>query len=102
MDYWKDCDVHVWDSFDAVRESLPKSRFFYLTTKSSKLYWNELFRDGDCFVFGRESRGLPQSLLTDNPSACLTIPMCPIARSLNLSTSVGIVLFEGIRQLAMR
>jgi len=71
---------------------------FFLTTKATKNYWEEKFIDGDCLVFGRETKGLPDSLLNAHPEKCLTIPMNSKARSLNLATSVGIVLYEAIRQ----
>ncbi len=100
MDYWDQCDVVVWESFDELRAAAPGSRFFYLTTKAKAPYWNATFQDGDYLVFGRESRGLPESLLRQNPEACLTIPMTPQARSLNLATATGIVLFEAVRQIA--
>ena len=99
MDYWHLCDVKRWTSLAALQASEPAARYFYFTTKASKIYWNESFDDGDFLVFGRESRGLPESLLRANPEACLTIPMQPDARSLNLATSVGIALYEAKRQI---
>ena len=54
MDYWEKCDVHRWKSLDAVRAASGEARFFYLTTKTQRPYWNEQFRDGDHLVFGRE------------------------------------------------
>jgi tRNA (cytidine/uridine-2'-O-)-methyltransferase len=62
------------------------------------VYWDEHFQDGDFLVFGRESRGLPESLLRENADMCLKIPMKAEARSLNLATSVGIALYEAIRR----
>lgn len=100
MDYWHLCDVKRWASLAELQASEQAARYFYLTTKASKVYWNESFQDGDFLVFGRESRGLPESLLRANPEACLTIPMQPDARSLNLATSVGIALYEAKRQIA--
>ena len=100
MDYWEKCDVQVWPSFDALRSSATDARFFFFTTKVKKAYWDESFRDGDYLVFGRETRGLPETLLAAHPGQCLTIPMSADARSLNLATSAGIVLYEAIRQLA--
>lgn len=99
MDYWEKCDIVLWDRFEDVRSAAaPGSRFFLLSSKVEHPYWNATFRDGDYLVFGRESRGLPASLLASHPDECLTIPMLPEARSLNLATSVGIVLFEAVRQ----
>jgi len=98
MDYWHLCDIHQWDSLAALHNAEPDTRFFYFTTKASRDYWDASFQDGDFLVFGRESRGLPESLLRENSDHCLKIPMKPEARSLNLATSVGIALYEAIRQ----
>jgi tRNA (cytidine/uridine-2'-O-)-methyltransferase len=100
MDYWHLCDVKRWASLAELQASQLTGRYFYFTTKASKVYWNEAFQNGDFLVFGRESRGLPESLLRENAEACLTIPMQPDARSLNLATSVGIALYEAKRQIA--
>jgi tRNA (cytidine/uridine-2'-O-)-methyltransferase len=99
MDYWHLCDVKRWASLPQLQATESAGRFFYFTTKASKVYWNENFQDGDFLVFGRETRGLPESLLRENAEACLTIPMQPDARSLNLATSVGIALYEAKRQI---
>lgn len=102
MDYWDQCDVHRWPSFNALTDAAESgSRFFFLTTKTDRAYWSESFRDGDHLVFGRETRGLPATLLDEHADRCLTIPMEPGARSLNLATSAGIVLYEARRQLAI-
>ncbi|MGC1480101.1 MAG: tRNA (cytidine(34)-2'-O)-methyltransferase [Chthoniobacterales bacterium] len=102
MDYWHLCDVHRWTSFPALTAAAePDSRYFYLTTKAERSYWDESFRNGDHLVFGRETRGLPETLLAENADACLTIPMQPNARSLNLATATGLVLYEAKRQLAL-
>ncbi len=98
MDYWKECDICIWPSFDALQAEAPQARFFFFTTKVERPYWEASFADGDHLVFGRETKGLPESLLSAQPEHCLTIPMQPGARSLNLATSVGIALYEGIRQ----
>ncbi len=100
MDYWHLCDVKRWASLQQLQAAEPAGRFFYFTTKASKAYWDESFRDGDFLVFGRESRGLPESLLRENADACLKVPMQAEARSLNLATSVGIALYEAKRQIA--
>jgi tRNA (cytidine/uridine-2'-O-)-methyltransferase len=99
MDYWHLCDVKRWASLAELEASEPTARYFYFTTKASKVYWDETFQDGDFLVFGRESRGLPESLLRENAEACLTIPKQPDARSLNLATSIGIALYEAKRQI---
>lgn len=102
MDYWDKCDIHRWPSLDALQAEAGEARFFYLTTKTQRPYWEQSFQEGDYLVFGRETKGLPESLLAAHPDHCLTIPMQPEARSLNLATSAGIVLYEAVRQLATR
>lgn len=101
LDYWAEVQVTLWDSFGELRAAQPPaSRFFFLTTRAKQIYWDAEFQDGDFLVFGRETRGLPDSLIAANEEACLTIPMEPEStRSLNLATSVGIVLYEALRQL---
>lgn len=99
MDYWEQCDVQRWPSLESLRAAAGSARFFYLTTKATRPYWDAGFADGDYLVFGRETRGLPESLLEQEKEHLLTIPMNPAARSLNLATSVGIVLYEARRQI---
>jgi tRNA (cytidine/uridine-2'-O-)-methyltransferase len=99
LDYWDHVELHRHIDLDGLYAALPGSRFVYLTTKTRKPYYENVFRGGDCLVFGPETRGLPESLLAANADNCLTIPMPnPNVRSLNLSTSVGIVLYEALRQ----
>src|SRR5436190_731798 len=98
LDYWKEVDLRIWDSFAHLqREYKSDVRYFFLTTKSSRAYYDIRFQSGDFLVFGRETKGLPERLLTENAVNCLTIPMCG-TRSLNLATAVAIVLFEAVRQ----
>jgi tRNA (cytidine/uridine-2'-O-)-methyltransferase len=100
MDYWVHVDLMYWKNlteFEAATRAT--ARWFLLTTKSERKYWDARFSDGDYLVFGRETKGLPESLLMSEPGNCLTIPMVSGARSLNLATAVAIVLFEGVRQL---
>jgi tRNA (cytidine/uridine-2'-O-)-methyltransferase len=99
MDYWEQCEVRRWESLAALRRAAGPARFRFLTTKATRPYWEAGFADGDYLVFGRETRGLPGSLLEAERAHLLTIPMEPGARSLNLATSVGIVLYEACRQL---
>jgi tRNA (cytidine/uridine-2'-O-)-methyltransferase len=98
LDYWKDVDVRTWDSFAQLQDAQPSdTRYFFLTTKTERAYYDIKFRAGDFLVFGRETKGLPERLLKDNADNCLTIPMHG-TRSLNLATAVAIVLFEAMRQ----
>jgi tRNA (cytidine/uridine-2'-O-)-methyltransferase len=101
LDYWAEVDVHVWDSFDEMRAAAAAdARFFFLTTKATQTYWDaKLSRAESYFVFGPETRGLPESLLAEHSSRCLRIPMQG-TRSLNLATAAGIVLYEAMRQRA--
>ncbi len=101
MDYWEQVQVTVWENWDALYAAhLAHARYFLLTTKSDRPYYDADFEPGDFLVFGRETRGLPESLLMGaaGRQRSLTIPMAPAARSLNLATAAGIVLFEAMRQ----
>lgn len=97
LDYWKDIDLRIWDLFAQLQSSESAARYFFLTTKAGRPYVDVEFRRGDFLVFGRETKGLPESLLRANAGQCITIPMAG-TRSLNLATAVAIVLFEAIRQ----
>jgi tRNA (cytidine/uridine-2'-O-)-methyltransferase len=98
LDYWEEVEVKTWDSFaELQRAQESRARYFFLTTKSSRAYWDVKFKAGDFLVFGRETKGLPEKLLAANADHCLTIPMRG-TRSLNLATAVGVVLFEAMRQ----
>ncbi|MBU3664353.1 MAG: tRNA (cytidine(34)-2'-O)-methyltransferase [Chthoniobacterales bacterium] len=99
MDYWEKCDIVQWSSLDELRSAAPDGRFHFLTTKTGHPYWDAQFRDGDYLVFGRETRGLPESLLAAEQGHLLTIPMQAEARSLNLAAAAGIVLYEACRQI---
>lgn len=100
LDYWEAVKLHRHIDLDRLYESLPNSRFLYFTTKAERRYSDWKFWQNDCLIFGRETRGLPKELLDVNAERCLTIPMPnPSVRSLNLATSVGIVLYEALRQL---
>jgi len=98
LDYWKEVDVRLWDSFEELqRAQQPDARLFFLTTKSDRAYYDVGFQPGDFLVFGRETKGLPEALLMAHAEQSLTIPMQG-TRSLNLSTAVAVVLFEAMRQ----
>lgn len=101
LDYWDHVELRRHIALPDLQETLAASRFVYLTTKTERPYTDWEFAENDCLVFGPETRGLPEQILRDNAERCLTIPMAnPAVRSLNLATSVGIVLFEAIRQLS--
>jgi tRNA (cytidine/uridine-2'-O-)-methyltransferase len=103
LDYWDEVDISYHLDLEALYQALPGHRFLYFTTKADRPYTAEQYREKDCLVFGRETRGLPEELLRANWERCLTIPMPNRSiRSLNLATSVGIVLYEALRQLGGR
>ena len=100
LDYWKDVDLVLWDSFAAMKEAAaPEARFWFLSTKGTTAHWDAPFQEGDYLVLGSESRGLPESLLAEHSDALLRIPMQEAStRSLNLASSAAIVLYEAVRQ----
>ncbi len=103
MDYWQHVTWRTWPNWQALREAHPAARFHFLTTKTTRPYTQAQFQPDDFLVFGRETKGLPESLLKENAEACLTIPMLnPNVRSLNLATSAAIVLYEALRQMRER
>lgn len=97
LDYWSEVELHRHVDLEEFYAALPESRFLYLTTKATRSYTDFKYKPNDCLVFGPETRGLPESLLDENPENCLTIPMPnKNVRSLNLATSVGIVLYGAL------
>ena len=99
LDYWEFVDIRYWRDLDELKAEFPQGRFFYLSTKAAHNYLDVRFQPGDFIVFGKETKGLPAELLAANPDTAITIPMpAGKVRSLNLSTSAGIVLYEALRQ----
>jgi len=99
LDYWPEVTLRRHPNIEHLQQVLPEARFIYLTTKATRNYASWAFTPDDCLVFGRETRGLPEELLTANWDRCITIPILnPKVRSLNLATAVGIVLYEALRQ----
>lgn len=98
LDYWDKVLVSVSESFGELRQKYPGHAFYYASTKAARTY-TEIEYPEDCFlVFGKETSGLPESLLDANREYCIRIPMRPDIRSLNLSNSVAVVLYEVLRQ----
>ena len=98
MDYWEKLDVVVYESYQDFCEKNPDAKIYYATTKAPNKYCDAKFEE-DCFImFGKESKGLPEALLERNPETCVRIPMRPNLRSLNLSNSVAIAVYEFFRQ----
>lgn len=99
LDYWKAVDIHSWESFVELQAAHPESRFWYTSKKASKSYIQADYVPGDFLVFGKETLGLPDALLADNPERAIRIPIrSPLVRSLNLATAAGVVLYEALRQ----
>ena len=98
LDYWNSVNIIQIQSMDDLWKKFPNSNFYYLTTKTQTPYFSCNFKEGDFLVFGPETRGLPEELLNKYKSQTLNIPMKEGQRSLNLSNSVAIVLYEALRQ----
>ncbi len=98
LDYWNSVEITQYSNLNNLMSDFPNSKFYYLTTKSKNIYTDFSYKDGDFFVFGPETRGLPEKLLKENEKSAVTIPMLDGQRSLNLSNSVAIVIYEAIRQ----
>jgi len=101
LDYWPEVTINRHTDLASLYKFLPAARFLYLTTKAHQHYTDWTFSNDDCLIFGRETGGLPESVLRENWDRCITIPMLnPKIRSLNLAMAVGIVLYEALRQTA--
>lgn len=98
LDYWHLLGVQYYENLDDFFEKNKGGRFFYSTTKGLNTYSDVSYKDGDFFLFGKETKGLPEKLLYENKEYCIRIPMISEARSLNLSNSAAIVIYEALRQ----
>ena len=98
MDYWEHLDVRRYVNFDDFLEKNPGARIWMATTKAKHVYSQVEFGPDDYLMFGKESAGIPEEILLDYEETCIRIPMLPDIRSLNLSNSVAIVLYEALRQ----
>ena len=118
LDYWSKLDVKEHDNVEAfysfvfednseasenqsaeAESEKNRPRIFYATTKAKQKYTDVTYHDGDYIMFGRESAGIPEEILVQHPEDCIRIPMLPEERSLNLSNSAAIILYEALRQL---
>jgi len=101
LDYWNLVDIKLYDSFNELLEQNDKEKFFYATTKARKTHSDMNYPEDSFLVFGKETKGIPEDILNENKERCIRIPMVDIkeARSLNLSNSVNIVLYEALRQI---
>ena len=98
LDYWHFLGVKFYENIDEFFEINKGERFYYATTKAVNTYADVKFCDGDFILFGKETKGLDEKLLHDNKDYCIRIPMISEARSLNLSNSAAIVVYEALRQ----
>lgn len=101
LDYWDSVDIQKFDTIEQLQFQFKDANFYYLTTKSKKSFFDVKFKEGDFLVFGPETRGLPEEVLEKNQETAITIPMLEGQRSLNLSNSVAIVVYEAIRQIGL-
>lgn len=98
LDYWRDLDVHRYVDFEDFQARHPGAKIWFATTKARKIYTEAAFGPDDYIMFGKESAGIPEEILTEHEESCIRIPMFPDIRSLNLSNAAAIVLYEALRQ----
>lgn len=98
LDYWNLIDLKIWENFEELQKAYPDSKFFFATTKTNQSYTDVEYGPNDFIVFGPESRGIPAEIREANKETCITIPMIKMGRSLNLSNSAAIILYEALRQ----
>lgn len=98
LDYWSEVEIHYWPDLPALNKAYPGARFVYTSKKADQSHFAFTFLSGDFIVFGKETKGLPEELIEANAQTAVRIPIPGKVRSLNLSTSAGIVLYEALRQ----
>ncbi|HTP65898.1 MAG TPA: tRNA (cytidine(34)-2'-O)-methyltransferase [Geobacteraceae bacterium] len=98
LDYWHEVEIRYWHDLEELKQAFPAGRFIYTSKRAVKSHVELEFREGDFIVFGKETMGLPDSLLAANPDTCVRIPIFGRVRSINLATAAGIVLYEALRQ----
>lgn len=98
MDYWEKLDVSRYMNFAEFQEKHPGARIWMATTKARRTYTEVHYSPDDYIMFGKESAGIPEEILVEQEENCIRIPMLPAIRSLNLSNSAAIVLYEALRQ----
>ena len=102
MDYWPLLEVHRYMNFREFEKQHPGAKIWMATTKARKAYTEAAYGPEDYIMFGRESAGIPEEILVEHEEGCIRIPMLDSIRSLNLSNSVAIVLYEALRQNGFR
>ncbi|MGN1104625.1 MAG: tRNA (uridine(34)/cytosine(34)/5-carboxymethylaminomethyluridine(34)-2'-O)-methyltransferase TrmL [Candidatus Coproplasma sp.] len=98
LDYWQYVDVKIWENIEELFAAYPGGNFYFFTTKGRHRHDEARYKKGDFLVFGKETKGLPEELLVEHEETCVRIPMLGDLRSLNLSNSVAIAVYEGLRQ----
>ena len=98
MDYWKDLELYVYEDFNDFVSKNPNARIYMATTKAKKAYTEVIYEENDFIMFGKESAGIPEEILIKYEDTSVRIPMIGEIRSLNLSNSVSIILYEALRQ----
>lgn len=98
MDYWEHLNVTRYMNFDEFKSIHPNAKIWMATTKAKHVYTEVSYGPDDFIMFGKESAGIPEEILVDYEETCIRIPMLPGIRSLNLSNSAAIVLYEALRQ----
>ncbi len=100
LDYWKYLDIRYYDSIEEVKDKYYNgNNFWFFSTKAAVIHSDAAYKDGDFLIFGKETKGLPEDLLAAHYSECVRIPMMGETRSLNLSNSVCVGVYEALRQL---
>lgn len=98
MDYWNQLNLHRYMNYEEFLSNNPNAKIWMATTKAHRVYTEVSFGPDDYIMFGKESAGIPEEILVENEERCIRIPMFDGIRSLNLSNSVAIVLYEALRQ----
>ncbi len=98
MDYWQHLDLHRYMNYETFLAEHPGAKIWMATTKAKHCYTDVTFGPDDYIMFGKESAGIPEEILVENEENCIRIPMLENIRSLNLSNSVAVVLYEALRQ----
>lgn len=100
LDYWQYLDLHLYGSYEELREKYNNSNFYFSSTHGNKWYHEVKYKEGDFIVFGRESKGLPEYIREENLERAIRVPMIKTStRSLNLSNTAAIVVYEALRQM---
>ena len=102
LDYWENLMVTEYINYEDYLEKNPGARIWYATTKAEKTYDEADFKEGDHILFGKESAGIPEEILVENRERCIRIPMAKDQRSLNLSNSAAVILYEALRQTGFK